>query len=441
MEKPQICLAQFHQLTATNSIAELYVIQIQTPKVSAHHLLELPTSIEPELTMTIQQYKNVFEKPHGLPPIRSHDDTIPLMPGSALVKVRPYSYPHSRKIEIEHINAKMLSEGIIQPSSSLFSSPMLFVKKKDGTWCFCTDYRVFNVVTIKDSFPMPTVDELLDELFGAQYFSKLDLRSGYHQILVSSEDRYKTTFGTHQGLYEWLVMPFGLSNAPATLQALMNSVFAEFLHKFVLVFFDDILIYSTTWNTHIQHLSLVLSTMQRHFLFAKLSKYSFGQTQIEYLGHVVSRDGVKVDETMIQAIKQWDVPTSIKQLRAFLGLASYYRKFIRNFAMLVTPLTDLLKKDVFHWSTKSQQAFDSLKTTLTYAPVLALPNFVKPFMPVTLFNDDKGPLLQPSITLDRRKIKRNGAWLSEILIQWKELPEEEAKREEEHEIQRTLSSL
>jgi len=260
---------------------------------------------------------------------------------------------------------------------------------------------------------MPTVDEL----FGASYFSKLDLHSGYHQILVSLEDCYKIAFGTHQGLYEWLVMQFGLSNAPATFQALMNSVFAEYLRKFALVFFNGILIYSTTWNTHIQHLSLVLSTMQRHSSFSKLSKCSFGQTQIDYLGHVVSRDGVKVNETKIQTIKQWAVPTSIKQPRAFLGLASYYRKFIRNFAMLVTPLTDFLKKDTFHWSTKSQQAFDSLKTTLTHAPVLALPNFAKPFIPVTLLNDDKGQILQPSIILDKRKIKRNGAWLLEVLIQ------------------------
>jgi len=212
-------------------------------------------------------------------------------------------------------------------------------------------------------------------------------------------------------------MPFGLSNASATFQALMNSVFAKFLRKFVFVFFDDILIYSTTWNTHIQHLSFVLSTMQRHSLFAKLSKCSYGQTQIDYVGHVVSRDGVKVDETKIQTIKQWVVPTSMKQLRAFLGLVSYYRKFIWNFAMLAAPLTDLLKKDDFHWSTKSQQAFNSLKTTLTHTPVLALPNFVKSFILVTLLNDDKGPILQPSIILDKCKIKKNGIWLSKVLIQ------------------------
>ena len=284
---------------------------------------------------------------------------------------------------------------------------------------------------------MPTMDELLDELFGTQYFSKLDLHSGYHQILVSPKDHYKTAFGTYQGLYEWLVMPFGLSNAPATFQVLMNSVFAEFLRKFVLVFFDDILIYSITWNTHIQHLFLVLSTMQRHSLFAKLSKCSFGQTQIDYVRHV-SQDGVKVGETKIQAVKQWVVLTSMKQLQVFLGLVSYYCKFIWNFAMLAAPLTDLLKKYAFHWYIKSQRTFDSLKTTLTHTSVLALPNFVKPFILVTLLNDDKGPILQPSIILDRCKIKRNCIWLSEVLIQWKELPEEEATWEGKHEIQQLI---
>ncbi|XP_019425047.1 PREDICTED: uncharacterized protein LOC109333920 [Lupinus angustifolius] len=238
-------------------------------------------------TDAIAEIFKVFATHTTLPPSRSHDHSIPLLQGSNPVKVKPYRYPHSQKEEIERLVSEMLHQGIIQSSKSPFSSPIILVKKKDGSWRVCTDYRALNALTIKDSFPIPTVDELIDELFGACFFSKLDLRSGYHQILLNPADRFKTAFRTHQGHYEWLVMPFGLTNAPATFQSLMNDIFKGLLRKFVLVFFDDILVYSSSWKDHLFQLEVVLKILQSHKLFAKFSKCSFGVQQIEYLGHTI----------------------------------------------------------------------------------------------------------------------------------------------------------
>jgi hypothetical protein len=284
------------------------------------------------------------------------------MEGSNPVKVKPYRYPHSQKTQIEQMIHEMLHQGIIQPSTSPFSSPIILVKKKDGTWRFCTDYRALNTITVKDSFPIPTVDELLDELFGAKYFSKLDLRSGYHQILVQPEDRYKTAFRTHQGHYEWLVMPFGLTNAPATFQSLMNHIFHHALRKYVLVFFDDIFIYSPTWQAHLDHLDAVLKILQDNVLFVKLSKCSFGVSEIKYLGHRVTSQGVAMDKDKIQAIQDWPVPKNVKQLRGFLGLTGYYRRFIKSYARVAAPLTELLKKESFVWNDQAEMAFSPVKT-------------------------------------------------------------------------------
>nr|XP_027118736.1 uncharacterized protein LOC113735978 [Coffea arabica] len=333
-----------------------------------------------EIRQILEQYRDVFEEPKGMPPTRGHEHQINLKEGAKPFQVRPYRCPYIQKTEIEKLVREMLELGIIQPSSSPFASPVLLVKKKDGTWRFCVDYRQLNELTVKNKFPMPLIEELMDELHGAKFFTKIDLRAGYFQIRVKEEDISKTAFRTHQGLYEFKVMPFGLTNAPATFQSLMNQVFQDQMRRHVLVFFDDILVYSSTLEEHVKHVEEVMCILRQHQLYAKMSKCSFAQMQVEYLGHIITAEGVQADPKKIECMEQWPNPTNIKQLRGFLGLTGYYRRFVRGYGAIARPLTNLLKKDNFHWNKDSELAFQTLKKAMCTTPVLAVPDFTQPFI-------------------------------------------------------------
>ncbi|KAG8480509.1 hypothetical protein CXB51_024639 [Gossypium anomalum] len=294
-----------------------------------------PVQLPPELQGLLDDFEDVFQTPTGLPPPRLQDHRIPLTDETKVVKVRPYRYPAVQKTEIEKLVQEMLQTGIIRDSNSPFASPVMMVKKNDGSWRLCIDYRQLNQLTITDRFPILVIEELLDELGQAHFFSKLDLRSGYHQI--RSRNRTYTKL----------------------LLRLMTAIMKK-------------------WANHLIHLQEVLQVLRSHQLYAKRSKCIFGATQVEYLGHVISQGVVSMDRAKMAAVLDWFPPKSVKELRGFLGLSEYYSRFIKRYGLLAKPLTTLLKKDT---------AFDQLKTAVCQAPVLVLPNFQEPFCIET---DDSG---------------------------------------------------
>jgi hypothetical protein len=247
----------------------------------------------------------------------------------------------------------LLEKGFIRPSSSPWGAPVIFVDKKDGSQQMCADYRSLNEVTIKNKYPLSRIDDLFDQLRGAYVFSKIDLYSGYHQLKIRNSDIPKTAFTTRYGLYEYTVMSFGLINAPAYFMYLMNKVFGEFLDKFVVVFIDDILIFSKTEEEQAEHIRLVLQKLREHKLYAKRSKCEFWLKEISFLGHVVSNGGIVVDPGKVQDVLNWKPPTNVSEIRSFLGLARYYRRFIEGFSKLAKPMTALLEKNAkYVWSDK-----------------------------------------------------------------------------------------
>jgi hypothetical protein len=327
------------------------------------------------------EYPDVFPNDlPGMPPDRDVEFIIELQPGTAPISKRPYRMPPNELQELKIQLQDLLDKGFIRPSASPWGCPTLFVKKKDNSLRLCVDYRPLNAVTIKNKYPLPRIDILFDQLAGAKVFSKIDLRSEYHQIKIRSSDIPKTAFSTRYGLYEYVVMSFGLTNAPAYFIYLMNLVFMQELDKFVVVFIDDILIYSKNSEDHAKHLHIVLQRLRDRHLYAKFSKCEFWLDTIKFLGHTISSDGISVDPSKVQEVMDRKPPTSVHQIRSFLGLASYYRRFIPDFSRIAKPMTKRLKKGVkFSWDQKCEDAFHTLRAHLTTAPVLAQPNFSKPF--------------------------------------------------------------
>ncbi|KAL8134961.1 hypothetical protein AgCh_009829 [Apium graveolens] len=286
---------------------------------------------------------------------------------------------------------ELLDKGVIRPSVSPWGAPVLFVKKKDGNMRLCIDYRELNKLTIKNKYPLPRIDDLFDQLKRASCFSKNDLRSGYHQLMIKVEYIPKTAFRTRYGHYEFLVMAFGLKNAPTAFMDLMNRVFKQYLDKFFIVFIDDILIYSKTEEDHKEHLRISLETLRKEKLYAKFLKCEFWLKEVQFLDHVVNKEGIKVDPAKIEAVMNWERPKTPTKVRSFLGLARYYRRFVQNFSKIAVPLTKLTRKnEKFVWTKKCEENFQELKKRLVTAPVLMLPDEKGEFV---IFSDAsyKGP--------------------------------------------------
>ncbi|GJZ45618.1 putative reverse transcriptase domain-containing protein, partial [Tanacetum coccineum] len=276
---------------------------------------------------------------------------------------------------------ELSDKGFIRPSSSPCGAPVLFVKKKDGSFQMCIDYRELNKLTVKNRYPLPRIDDLFDQLQGSSVYSKIDLRSGYHQLRVQEEDIPKTAFRTRYGHYEFQVMPFGLTNAPTIFMDLMNRVCKPYLYKFVIVFIEDILIYSKNKQEHEEHLKLILELLRKEKLYAKFSKCEFWIPKVQFLGHMIDSEGIHMDPTKIESIKDWTSPKSPKEICQFLGLVGYYRRFIKGFLKVAKPMTKLTQKKVkFEWGDKQEAAFQLLKQKLCSAPILALPKGSEDFI-------------------------------------------------------------
>jgi hypothetical protein len=283
--------------------------------------------------------------------------------------------------EVKNQVQELLDKGLVRESLSPCTVPIVLSPKKDGGWRMCTDSRAINKIPIRYRFPLPRIDDLMDCLSEANFFSKIDLKSGYHQIRMREGDEWKTAFNTNEGLYEWLVMSFVLTNVPSNFMRLLNEILKYFIGKFVVVYIDDILIFSKTKEEHLRHLTLVMRRLQQEKLLINLKKSFFMKTELFYLGFSISSNELKMDPEKVKAIKEWSSPRSMFEVRSFHGLASFYRKFIRDFNGICAPRMDIVKKrhKYFKWTEEAKKRFNTLKEKVTERPILVFPNFEKTF--------------------------------------------------------------
>ena len=395
---------------------------------------DAPVEVKKELHDLLAQYEDLFPEqlPKGRPPKRTVEFEIKTEEGAVPPSKPPYRLSPKEYTELQAQIDDLLAQGHIRPSTSPYGAPVLFVPKKDGRWRMCVDYRALNKQTIRDRYPLPRIDDLLDRLGQAKHFTTLDLASGYHQIAVKESDIPKTAFRTQRGQFEFIVMPFGVTNAPATFQRMMNDLFKEELDHFVLVYLDDILIFSKTLKEHIEHIRQALEKLREARLFARLHKCAFFQKRVEYLGFDVSPQGIHPSPDKVRTMVEWPQPKSVKDIRSFLGLASFYRRFIKNFSLKARPLTDLTRESVpWNWQAKEEKAFCELKRSLVVAPILRMPNFELPFVVTTdaslvsvgaILEQNFGQGLQP-VAYESRKLNpaetRYSAYERELLgIVW-----------------------
>ncbi|PKU64652.1 RNA-directed DNA polymerase [Dendrobium catenatum] len=338
---------------------------------------ELPVAVSDIL----KEYQDVWpaELPNELPPLRNLQHQIDFQPGANLPNLPHYKMSPREHSILQNIVDELLQKQLIQPSLSPCAVPALLVPKKDGSWRMCIDSRAVNKITVKYRFPVPRLEDMLDKLAGATLLSKLDLRSGYHQIRIRLGDEWKTAFKTRDGLFEWRVMPFGLCNAPATFMRLMNEILKTALGKYCVVYFDDILVYSKSLADHRAHLSNIFDILREHKLYINFPKCEFATGKVHFLGFIISNSGVHMDPQKVLAITEWPIPQSATEIRSFIGLANFYRRFIKGFSIIVAPLTDSLKAKSWQWTPDQDNSFKIIKIALTTAPVLAIPDFNKPF--------------------------------------------------------------